>query len=157
MAFVPQGLPATVTMLLTFAAMRLKDVNVLVKDLTAVDTLGTITLLASDKTGTLTVNRMTVVDVWINGELLSTTGAGDEEEERLGPRQKVGLRVEGFFGGGVWHRMICSCVIVRPLFAYDFDSDFVYIQSNLYSTSCHGPFLRLLCTQSSGLDTIGIL
>ena len=36
MAFVPQGLPATVTMLLTFAAMRLKDRNVLVKDLTAV-------------------------------------------------------------------------------------------------------------------------
>ena len=35
-AFVPQGLPATVTMLLTFAAMRLKDRNVLVKDLTAV-------------------------------------------------------------------------------------------------------------------------
>lgn len=71
-AFVPQGLPATVLMLLTFAAMRLKDANVLVKDLTAVDTLGTITLLASDKTGTLTVNRMTVVDLWINGRVEST-------------------------------------------------------------------------------------
>lgn len=68
----PQGLPATVLMLLTFAAMRLKDANVLVKDLTAVDTLGTITLLASDKTGTLTVNRMTVVDLWINGRVEST-------------------------------------------------------------------------------------
>ncbi|CAM9277312.1 unnamed protein product [Ascophyllum nodosum] len=75
-SFVPQGLPATVTMLLTFAAMRLKDCNVLVKDLTAVDTLGTITLLASDKTGTLTVNRMTVVDAWINGMVLSTVGRG---------------------------------------------------------------------------------
>lgn len=59
-------------MLLTFAAMRLKDANVLVKDLTAVDTLGTITLLASDKTGTLTVNRMTVVDLWINARVVST-------------------------------------------------------------------------------------
>ncbi|CBN74474.1 conserved unknown protein [Ectocarpus siliculosus] len=76
-AFVPQGLPATVTMLLTFAAMRLKDRNVLVKDLTAVDTLGTITLLASDKTGTLTMNRMTVVEVWMNGKRLSAQGARD--------------------------------------------------------------------------------
>ncbi|CAM9495257.1 unnamed protein product [Pylaiella littoralis] len=75
-AFVPQGLPATVTMLLTFAAMRLKDRNVLVKDLTAVDTLGTITLLASDKTGTLTMNRMTVVDLWMNGKSLTTQTQG---------------------------------------------------------------------------------
>lgn len=80
MSFVPQGLPATVTMLLTFAAMRLKDVNVLVKDLTAVDTLGTVTLLASDKTGTLTINRMTVVDMWMNGKLLSTVGPEAKQE-----------------------------------------------------------------------------
>ncbi|CAM9226063.1 unnamed protein product, partial [Discosporangium mesarthrocarpum] len=63
-AFVPQGLPATVTMLLTFAATRLWERNVLVRDLTAVDTLGTLTLLASDKTGTLTRNKMTVVELW---------------------------------------------------------------------------------------------
>lgn len=90
MAFVPQGLPATVTMLLTFAAMRLKDANVLVKDLTAVDTLGTITLLASDKTGTLTINRMTVVDMWINGNLVST-----ETEVCSGNVERGGGRGDG--------------------------------------------------------------
>lgn len=81
-------------MLLTFAAMRLKDANVLVKDLTAVDTLGTITLLASDKTGTLTMNRMTVVDTWINGDLLSTHQGASSTLG--GAKQKVCVVVVGW-------------------------------------------------------------
>ncbi|KAF9199604.1 hypothetical protein BGZ49_010252 [Haplosporangium sp. Z 27] len=63
-AWVPEGLPATVTMLLTFAAKRMASQNVLVKDLTGVETLGAITLLATDKTGTLTRNQMTVTNIW---------------------------------------------------------------------------------------------
>jgi sodium/potassium-transporting ATPase subunit alpha len=65
-ANIPQGLPATVTLLLSFAVKRMSQKNVLVKDLQGVDTLGSITLLASDKTGTMTQNKMTVVHVWIN-------------------------------------------------------------------------------------------
>lgn len=65
-AFIPQGLPVTVTLVLTIAAKRLAERNVLVKDLQAVETLGSITVLATDKTGTLTQNKMTVVSVWIN-------------------------------------------------------------------------------------------
>ncbi|KAF8933772.1 hypothetical protein CPC16_009602 [Podila verticillata] len=63
-AWVPEGLPATVTMLLTIAAKRMAAQNVLVKDLTGVETLGAITLLATDKTGTLTRNQMTVTNIW---------------------------------------------------------------------------------------------
>ncbi|KAH7049772.1 hypothetical protein BKA57DRAFT_535454 [Linnemannia elongata] len=63
-AWVPQGLPATVTMLLTIAAKRMAMQNVLVKNLTGVETLGAITLLATDKTGTLTRNQMTVTNIW---------------------------------------------------------------------------------------------
>ncbi|KAF9579137.1 hypothetical protein BGW38_004735, partial [Lunasporangiospora selenospora] len=70
-AFVPEGLPATVTMLLTFAAKRMALRNVLVKDLTGVETLGAITLLATDKTGTLTRNQMTVTNVWSSLNLYS--------------------------------------------------------------------------------------
>lgn len=70
-AFVPQGLPATVTTMLSIAAKRLAKKQVLVKDLHAVETLGSITLLASDKTGTLTQNRMTVVGAWLNGQVYS--------------------------------------------------------------------------------------
>ena len=59
-AWVPQGLLATVSILLTIAAKRMASQNVLVKDLEAVETLGAITLLATNKTGTLTQNQMTV-------------------------------------------------------------------------------------------------
>ncbi|GBB88727.1 hypothetical protein RclHR1_01530015 [Rhizophagus clarus] len=63
-AWVPQGLPATVTILLTISAKRMAAQNILVKDLEAVETLGAITLLATDKTGTLTRNQMTVTYIW---------------------------------------------------------------------------------------------
>ncbi|KAF9980795.1 hypothetical protein BGZ75_007968 [Mortierella antarctica] len=70
-AWVPEGLPATVTMLLTIAAKRMAAQNVLVKDLTGVETLGAITLLATDKTGTLTRNQMTVTNIWSSGNMYS--------------------------------------------------------------------------------------
>ncbi|KAI8643322.1 hypothetical protein BD408DRAFT_415049 [Parasitella parasitica] len=63
-AWVPEGLPATVTILLTISAKRMAARNVLVKDLQGVETLGAITLLATDKTGTLTRNQMTVTYIW---------------------------------------------------------------------------------------------
>ncbi|KAI9218883.1 P-type cation-transporting ATPase [Blastocladiella britannica] len=63
-AWVPEGLYGTVTMLLTFAAQRMATQQVLVKQLTGVETLGAVTLLATDKTGTLTRNQMTVSIVW---------------------------------------------------------------------------------------------
>jgi len=63
-AWVPEGLPATVTILLTIAAKRMATRKVLVKDLQGVETLGAITLLATDKTGTLTRNQMTVTNIW---------------------------------------------------------------------------------------------
>ncbi|KAJ1722050.1 hypothetical protein LPJ53_003489 [Coemansia erecta] len=72
-AWVPEGLPATVTMLLTIAAKRLAAENVLVKDLQGVETLGAVTLLATDKTGTLTRNQMTVANLWTNGRLFTAT------------------------------------------------------------------------------------
>ncbi|RKP34367.1 hypothetical protein BJ085DRAFT_21450 [Dimargaris cristalligena] len=72
-AWVPQGLMATVTMLLTIAAKRLTKHNVLVKDLQGVETLGAITLLATDKTGTLTRNQMTVTNIWTGLRLYTTT------------------------------------------------------------------------------------
>ncbi|KAJ3062449.1 hypothetical protein HDU98_001691, partial [Podochytrium sp. JEL0797] len=63
-SFVPEGLPATVTMLLSIAAARMAKREVLCKDLQGVETLGAITLLATDKTGTLTRNQMTLTFMW---------------------------------------------------------------------------------------------
>ena len=68
LCFLPQGLPATITISLTVAAKRLAARHVLVKNLRGIETLGTITALASDKTGTLTMNRMRAVALWLAGE-----------------------------------------------------------------------------------------
>lgn len=68
-ANVPQGLPTTVTSLQLIVAKRLATQKVFVKRLDAVETLGAITLICSDKTGTLTMNKMTVVDGWVNCEI----------------------------------------------------------------------------------------
>ena len=62
--FLPQGLPLTITILLNHAVREMADRNVLAKNVHAVETLGCITALATDKTGTLTQNIMTINQLW---------------------------------------------------------------------------------------------
>lgn len=62
----PEGLPATVTSCLTVCAQRLASRNVFIKKLDSVETLGSCTVVASDKTGTLTQNKMTVSHLWVD-------------------------------------------------------------------------------------------
>jgi sodium/potassium-transporting ATPase subunit alpha len=83
-AWVPEGLPATVTMLLTVAAKKMASQNVLVKDLQGVETLGTIILLATDKTGTLTRNQMTTTNIWTCGELYEASNQAGAEKDVAG-------------------------------------------------------------------------
>ncbi|KAI0792718.1 aminophospholipid-transporting P-type ATPase [Abortiporus biennis] len=82
-AFVPEGLPSVVTLLLSIAAKRMAAQNVLVKDLQGVETLGSLTLLATDKTGTLTRNQMTVTNIWSGQRMYSAFQSNNDEDDVL--------------------------------------------------------------------------
>ena len=77
-AAVPEGLPTIVAISLSINIARMARQNALVKKMVACETIGCINVICSDKTGTLTENRMTVVDVWSGGQFRDVSSFSDE-------------------------------------------------------------------------------
>lgn len=110
MAMIPEEFPVILTVFLSMGAWRLAKKQSLVRKLPAVETLGAVSVLCVDKTGTITMNQMTVQDTWANGDdtnhlseimgLACETDAYDPmEKAMLVHCEKLGLTKDHLFGG----------------------------------------------------------
>ena len=121
-AAVPEGLPAVVTMTLALGTQKMLRRNTLVRQLPSVETLGSATVICTDKTGTLTQNRMTVTQLWTNAGLYDFVGS---EESSVRTIQLGGQVVSLDEHPQLKSTLIIGAACNDSTFSSDSDSEFI--------------------------------
>ncbi|MEX2031071.1 MAG: cation-translocating P-type ATPase [Anaerolineales bacterium] len=112
-AAVPEGLPAVVTITLALGMREMIKRHALIRRLSSVETLGSTTVICSDKTGTLTQNQMAVTRLWVDGVLLEVTGTAGEGSFRLDGKP-VDLKQFRAAGTAIWVATLANDAELEP-------------------------------------------
>lgn len=118
---IPEGLPITVTLILAAGVYRMGKKNALVKKLQAVESLGQADVIATDKTGTLTMNQMTVQQIYSGGSLYDVTGSGYEPK---------GTIIDTATGEAIDSKLHSHLLLLGKIAACTSNSPIVYDETN---------------------------
>jgi Ca2+-transporting ATPase len=115
-AAVPEGLAAVVTISLALGMREMVRRNALIRRLASVETLGSATVICSDKTGTLTQNVMTVTRLWVDGKLAEVTGTGyDPKGDFLVDGQQADLQKTPGLTTTLWVGTLNNDAVLEPV------------------------------------------
>jgi len=112
-AAVPEGLPAVVTITLALGMREMVRRHALIRRLASVETLGSTTIICSDKTGTLTQNVMTVTRIWADGTTIEVTDAQNGEAFRV-DGQPVRLKEYPAASTALWIATLANDAVIEP-------------------------------------------